>query len=267
MTIGFLGSGKMAEALLAGVLKAGLAAPGEIVACEKLAERRAEIRRRYKVRVTASARTTLAACDTVVLAVKPQDLDAMLAPLVALWQPRHLVISIAAGKTLAGLQLSLGARTRLVRVMPNLALMVGEGMSAFCLGTAAKTADRGTVQRLLSCAGRTVELDECHFDAVTALSGSGPAFFAYILQAMVDAAIGAGLPEEAAQLLAKQTMLGAARYLLDTDRTPQEFISAVASPKGTTAAGLAVLEQSAARSILGRTIRAAARRSAELSRA
>jgi pyrroline-5-carboxylate reductase len=267
MKIGFLGSGKMAEAILAGVLDARLARPGEIVACEKLAERRAEMRKRYKVRVTASASETLAACDTIVLSVKPQDLDAMLAPLAPHWTSRHLVVSIAAGKTLAGLQPQLGARVRLVRVMPNLAVMVGEGMSAFCLGAAARAADRRTVQRILGCAGRAIELAECHFDAVTALSGSGPAFFAYVMQAMADAAAGAGLPAEAARLLAEQTMLGAARYLLETGRAPQDFIQAVASPKGTTAAGLAVLDKSAIRTILGRTIRAAARRSAELSRA
>jgi len=267
MTIGFLGSGKMAEAILSGVLDAGLVAPRAIVACEIRAGRRAEIRRRYQARVTPSAAEALSACDTIVLAVKPQDLDAMLAPLMPVWRPRHLVISIAAGKTLAGLQPRLGARVRLVRVMPNLPLMVGEGMSVFCLGKAARPADRRIVQRILGCAGRTMELAERHFDAVTALSGSGPAFFAFVLQAMADAAVGQGLLPADARLLAEQTMLGAARYLLDTERDPREFIQAVASPNGTTAAGLAVLDKSALRAILGRTIRAAARRSAELGRA
>jgi pyrroline-5-carboxylate reductase len=267
MTIGFLGAGKMAEAILAGALDARLVRPRDILACEKIPGRRAEIQKRYRVPTTDAAPAVLAACDMIFLAVKPQDLDAMLVPLAPLWQARHLVVSIAAGKTLAGLQPSLGARVRLVRVMPNLPLMVGEGMSAFCLGTTAKPIDRRRVQRVLGCAGRTVELAERHFDAVTALSGSGPAFFAYVLQAMADAAMAAGLPPEAARLLAGQTMLGAARYLLDTGRAPGEFIQAVASPKGTTAAGLAVLEKSALRTILGRAIRAAAQRSAALSRA
>lgn len=267
MTIGFLGCGKMAEAILAGMLEARLVQPDAIVACEKQAARRVAIRKCYKVRVMASAYGVLAACDTIILAVKPQDLDAMLVPLASFWERRHLVISIAAGKTLANLQAQLGANVRLVRVMPNLALMVGEGMSAFCPGAMAKSSDRKIVRRVMGCAGRVVELEERHFDAVTALSGSGPAFFAYVLQAMVEAAVTEGLSAEVARLLAEQTLLGTARYLLDTRRAPQDFIRDVTSPNGTTAAGLDVLDKSALRTILEHTIHAAARRSAELSRA
>jgi len=149
--------------------------------------------------------------------------------------------------------------------MPNLAVMVGEGMSVFCIGSQAKPSDRKLAARLLGCCGRVVELDERHFDAVTALSGSGPAFFTYLMSALADAAEAEGLPAGAARLLAEQTMLGAARYLLETGIDPTEFVQAVASPKGTTAAGLKVLDASAVRRILGRTIQAAARRSHELS--
>jgi len=265
MTIGFLGAGKMAEAILAGVLNAALVAPREIMACELRPERRAELRKRYRVRITASAEETLAACGVIVLAVKPQDLDAMLAPLAPFWRRRHLVLSIAAGKTLAGLQARLGARVRLVRAMPNLPLMVGGGMSVICAGKTARPADLRIAQRVLGCAGLVTQLPERHFDAVTALSGSGPAFFACFMQALADAAAGEGLPPREARLLAAQTMLGAARYLLATGQEPRAFMQAVASPKGTTAAGLAVLENSALNAIASRAIRAAARRSAELS--
>ena len=264
MRIGFLGAGKMAEAILAALLRNGVAAAASVTACERVVERRAFMRRRYKVAVTASAVDLVCASDVVFVAVKPQDLDALLTEVAPALGPRHVVISIAAGKPLAHLQRLLGARTRLVRVMPNLAVMVGEGMSAFCLGRRAKPGDRRLANRLLGCCGRVIELPERHFDAVTALSGSGPAFFAHVMVALADAAQDAGLPAEAARLLSEQTMLGAARYLLETGRDPAEFIQAVTSPKGTTAAGMAVLNASDLRDVLARTIQAAAHRSAEL---
>ncbi|MEI8244066.1 MAG: pyrroline-5-carboxylate reductase [bacterium] len=265
MRIGFLGAGKMAEAILAALIRNRVVPAARIMIREVVAARRAHIRRRYGVCAAATATDLVAACDVVVLAVKPQDLDELLAHVAPALGKRHVVLSIAAGKTLAHLQKLAGRRVRLVRVMPNLPVMVGEGMSAFCLGRQARPADRKLAVRLLGCCGRVVELDERQFDAVTALSGSGPAFFTYLLAALADAAVAEGLPADAARLLAEQTMLGAARYLLETGIAPDDLIQAVASPKGTTAAGLAVLEASAVRQILGRTIQAAARRSHELS--
>jgi pyrroline-5-carboxylate reductase len=202
----------------------------------------------------------------VLLAVKPQDLDALVRQIAPGLTCRHVVISIAAGKTLSHLQKLAGRKVRLVRVMPNLAMMVGEGMSAFCLGRGARPSDRRLAARLLGCCGRVVELAERHFDAVTALSGSGPAFFACLMSAMADAAVAEKLPADAARLLAVQTMLGAARYLRETGIEPAAFVQAVASPKGTTAAGLSVMEDSPVREILARTIHAAAVRSRELRR-
>lgn len=265
MKIGFLGAGKMAEALLAGLLDARVTRPGDVMVCDVLPARRDELVSRYGVQATDAPLEVVGGCRIVVLAVKPQDLEALLADVAARLTRRHLVVSIAAGKNLAWLQARIGSQTRLVRVMPNLAVMVGEGMSAYCLGPQATAADRTWAERLLGCSGRVLELDEACFDAVTALSGSGPAFFAYLLQALAAAAVGEGLPAAAAGLLAEQTMLGAARYLLETGQDPQSFIQAVASPKGTTAAGLEVLDQSPIAAILGDTIRAAARRSRELS--
>ena len=267
MTIGFLGAGKMAEAILAAVIGAGVADAAGITACDKVPERLRLLRKRYRVRVTGSPETVLECSAVVVLAVKPQDLDDLLRRIAPRIAKRHLLVSIAAGKTLAGLQALVGDGVRLVRVMPNLALQVGAGMSAFCRGPKARAADGAAVRRILGAAGRVVELAEEHFDAVTALSGSGPAFFAYALQALADGAAAEGLPPGTARLLAAQTMLGAARVLLETGQDPAAFIQAVCSPGGTTAAGMAVLEKSALRGILARTVRAAARRSAALSRA
>ena len=294
MRIGFLGAGKMAEAILAALIRNRIVPASQIMIRDVVATRRAEIRRRYGVRIAATAIDLVDACDVVFLAVKPQDLDELTAHVAPAFDKRHVVISIAAGKTLAHLQKLAGRHVRLVRVMPNLAVMVGEGMSAFCLGRQAKPADRKLAARLLGCCGRVVELAERHFDAVTALSGSGPAFFTYLMSAFSEAAEAEGLPADAARLLAEQTMLGAAagacsplngrdvafRCNLVTiadgrmqdysaghisTAEAKELIQAVASPKGTTAAGLAVLEGSAVRRVLGRTIQAAARRSHELS--
>ena len=266
MRIGFLGAGKMAEAILAALIRNRVVPASQVTICDVVARRRAFIRRRYGVQTAATATGLVQACDVVILAVKPQDLDALLVHVAPSLEKRHVVISIAAGKTLAHLQKLAGRRVRLVRVMPNLAVMVGEGMSAFCLGRQARPADRKLAARLLGCCGRVVELPERQFDAVTALSGSGPAFFTYLMAAISSAAEAEGLSADAARLLAEQTMLGAARYLLETGIAPRDLIQAVASPKGTTAAGLAVLEGSEVQDILTRTIQAAARRSHELSK-
>ena len=266
MRIGFLGAGKMAEAILSALIRNQVVPASQIVIREVVADRRAYLRRRYKVSTATTSTDLVEDCDVVILAVKPQDLDELLVHIAPALNKQHVLISIAAGKTLSHLQKLAGRCIRLIRVMPNLAVMVGEGMSAFCLGAKARPADRKLAARLLGCCGQVVELNERHFDAVTALSGSGPAFFTYLMNALSDAAQNEGLPSEAARLLAEQTMLGAARYLLKTGIEPKDLIQAVASPKGTTAAGLAVLEASPVRRILERTIQAAAHRSHELSR-
>ena len=267
MTIGFLGTGKMAEAVLSSVVQGGLCEPWEVVACDTSAERRDWIAKQYEVAVTDDAVQTVKSCKVLVVAVKPQDLDALLAGLKGRLTERHLVISIAAGKTLAALKKAAGAKPRLVRVMPNLALSVQEGMSVFCAAKNAKPADKKTVAQLFGGAGAVLELPERHFDAVTALSGSGPAFVAYVMRAMIAAAAALKLPKDAARLLAEQTLIGTGIYLQNTGRDIGEFIQAVASPKGTTAAGLAVLEASDVNAVIGQTLAAAAARSRELSKA
>lgn len=264
--IGFLGAGKMGEAILAALLKNKLCKPDEVLVCDVQAARRALVRRRQGVAVTASPARLPAECGTIFLAIKPQDLDTALAALAPALAPRHLLISIVAGKTTARLEELAGGRARVARVMPNLNVAVGEGMCAFTLGSRAGKADCKTVARLLAGCGRAIELEECHFDAVTGLSGSGPAFFAYVMEAMAGGAVALGMPADAARTLALQTMLGTARTLLETWQEPTAFIRDVCSPKGTTAAGMAVLEKSSAKTALERTVKAAARRSRELNR-
>lgn len=264
MKIGFIGAGKMAEAIMAALVKSKTVAPNEVLACDVSAERRDIIRRRLGVGVYSKADAVVGAVDVVVLAVKPQDLRAALEPLEPHFTSRHLVLSIAAGKTLAFLEGLLPA-ARVIRVMPNLPSVVGEGMSVFCAGSQATQRDRARSRSLLASFGKVLELPEEAFDAVTALSGSGPAFFAYVLEAMIAGAVGLGLDRVDARLLAEQTMLGASRYLVEKGDEPRDFIAAVASPKGTTAAGIEVLEASDLVAVMARTLGAAARRSHELS--
>jgi pyrroline-5-carboxylate reductase len=264
MRVGFIGAGKMAEAILVALIESGLQKPDDICAGELREPRRRQLKRRHGIRVTARNEVVVTNSDVLFLSIKPQDMDSALPFLARNVTRRHLVLSIAAGKTIDYLEGML-PKARVVRVMPNLAASVGESMSAYCPGSRVRVADCKRVIQLLSTFGKAVELEESLFDAVTALSGSGPAFFAYVLDALVMAGIREGLNRGDALLLAGQTMLGTARVLLDTQVPPAEFIASVASPKGTTAEGLAVLDASDVQEVLGRVIRAAARRSRELS--
>ena len=267
MQIGFIGAGKMAEAIIAALVQTELCDPWEIMACDKSEARRDTMATTYQVAVTDNVAGTISTSDVIVLAVKPQDLGDLLKTHKKLFTKQQLVISIAAGKTLAVLRKSLGTKPRLIRVMPNLALMVQEGMSVYCAAKNATAADKKLAEQIFGSAGSVLELSEKRFDAVTALSGSGPAFFAYYLQAMIEGTVALGMPADAARLLAEQTLIGTGIYLQNTGRNIEEFIQAVASPKGTTAAGLAVLSKSSVAKNIAKTLAAAATRSAELSQA
>ncbi len=262
--LGFLGAGKMAEALMSGAIRSGVVEASNVLACDVVAARREDLANRLGIGTTEDPFEVVARCSRIVLAVKPQDLGDLLAKVAPKLTRGHLVFSIAAGKRLDWLQ-KIAAEARFVRVMPNLALMVGEGMCAYCPGNYATADDAVQAERLLGCSGRVVRLPESCFDAVTALSGSGPAFFAKVMVDMARAAEDDGLPSDAARLLAMQTMLGTARYLMETKQDPAAFIKAVSSPKGTTVAGLDVMNDSDIATVLGQTIHAAAHRSYELS--
>lgn len=255
----------MGEAIFAGVIARALACPRDVHIVDASTERADAMRRKHRVTVDVDPNRLAQACDLVVLAVKPQDLEALLATLEPASMKGRLFVSIAAGKTLAWLEARLPG-ARVVRVMPNLAMRVGEGMSAYCLGQRATAADRRRVAALLTCSGKARELPEGQFDAVTALSGSGPAFLASVLQAFVDGAVALGMPVDDALALAKQTLVGTAKVLSEGDASLPDFVRAVTSAKGTTAAGLAVLEASSLRSVVARTLKAAAKRSRELGR-
>lgn len=263
MRIGCIGAGKMAEAMLTAWIRKGLVMPADVTASDVSEERLALIRRSLGVCASADNRRA-AEADVVVLAVKPQHLQEALSSLPRGSLAGRLVVSIIAGKRLATLE-GLLPGSRVVRVMPNLPCVVVEGISAWCAGSGASESDRRTAVTLLSAFGTALEVPESQFDAVTALSGSGPAFLAWVLDRLAAAAAAQGLSQRDAAVFARQTMLGTARLLIEQDLDPRALIGSVASAKGTTAAGLAVLDASDAAEVLDRTIAAAAARSRELS--
>lgn len=254
----------MAEGILSALLAEGARAamPREILVAERVVERAEYLRDKHGVGVTQSVREVAQSCEVVFLAVRPQDVAPVAEELHGALSQEQLFVSIVAGKKLSHLRDAFGSQARLVRVMPNLALRVGEGMCAVC---ADAQADAQRVVEILAAAGKAVVLEERHFDAVTALSGSGPAYFAYMEQAMAAGGVALGLEPGVARLLAAQTMYGTAKFLRTTGVDLMEFISGVATKGGTTAAGMVPLEEGDHfNRIVAATLAAAAERSREL---
>lgn len=263
MKIGFIGAGKMAEGILQAVLTECVSAK-DIIMGEKNPDRMKEIRARYGVEVTSDLKSVVKAANYIFLAVRPQDIGAVSEEIKAVLTERKLLISIVAGKRLAKLRTVFGRKVRLVRVMPNLALRVKEGMCAVCGARNVKRDDVKTVCWFLDGAGEVIELKEKDFDAVTALSGSGPAFYAYMEKAMIDGGIALGLHPLVARRLAEQTMLGTVAYVKSASADLEAFIGGVCTKGGTTAAGMDVMAKSDFRKVVMKTLAAAAKRSAEL---
>jgi len=265
--IGFLGAGKMASALAKGWLTAGLTAADRLCASDPLPAARETFAKETGAFVTASNRDIMERCDVVVLAVKPQNMSGLLAEIQPNVTPKHLIVSIAAGITLGQLAAGLGADRRLIRVMPNTPCLVGASASAYAAGACATAADAQLVDRLLNSVGKAMAVPEKLLDAVTGLSGSGPAYVAVIIEALSDGGVRMGLPRDVANLLATQTVLGSAKLLLETGLPPGALKDMVASPGGTTIAGLHALERGGLRSTLMDAVEAATRRAVELGKA
>lgn len=262
--IGFLGAGQMASALAAGWKAAGWLDASRSVAADPYAAAREKFAKVVGVKASESNAEVLAACDVIVLAVKPQVMAAVLSEIRPHVQPRHLFVSIAAGVTLAKLGDGLGTSTRLVRVMPNTPCLLGASASGYAASASAKSEDVSLVGKLFNAVGKAFALPEHLLDAVTGLSGSGPAFVYVMIEALADGGVRVGLPRDAALALAAQTVLGSARMVLETGQHPGALKDAVASPGGTTIAGLHALERGGIRAALMDAVEAATRRAEEL---
>lgn len=264
MQIAFIGSGRMATALARGFLDAKLVGPADLVASDPLPLAAEEFARLTGGRTTTSNVNAAQGSDVVFLAVKPQHMQHVLEELRGKLTAEHLVVSIAAGVRLKQLATGLGEGPRLVRVMPNTPCLVGQSASGFCLGPGATEEDGKLVEKLLGAVGRAWRVDEALLDAVTGLSGSGPAFVFLIIEALSDGGVRMGLPRSLATALAAQTVRGAAEMVLATGQHPGVLKDSVTSPGGTTIAGMQALEDRSVRGAMIAAVEAATRRSMEL---
>jgi pyrroline-5-carboxylate reductase len=262
--IGFLGGGRMAEALIKGISHAGLFAAEQIVAVDPAEDRRQLLAKQYKINVAEDS-AVLADCEIVVLAVKPQVLSGLLQSKRAHFNKKQLVISIAAGVSLGVLESSLsGCDCRLVRVMPNTPALIMEGAAALCGGRLANADDLKAATAIFDAVGKSVVLDEAAMDAVTGLSGSGPAYVFSFIEALIDGGVKVGLNRDVAETLALQTVLGSVKLAIDSGKHPADLRAMVTSPGGTTIAGLHEMERAGFQGIIMDAVEAATRRSREL---
>jgi pyrroline-5-carboxylate reductase len=264
--IGFIGAGKMGTALIRGIIKAGLASTATVIASDALAEAREKLGKDAGVRVTESNIEVVKSSDVVVLAVYPQVLLQVAPEIAPHVTDSHLVVSIAAGITTQQILDGLGSRRRVVRVMPNTPALVGAGAAAYCLAGSATPADGQFIAEMFGVVGRAWQVEERHLDAVTGLSGSGPAYVFTIIESLSDGGVRVGLPRAVATALAAQTVFGAAKMLIETGLHPGQLKDQVTSPGGTTIAGIHALERGGLRGTLISAVEAAAARSEELGR-
>jgi pyrroline-5-carboxylate reductase len=262
-SVAIIGGGVMGETLLSGLLRAGWVREN-VVITERRPERAAELSEKYGVR-TVDNKAAVAEADTVVLVVKPQDIDALLAEIKDDVRPGTLVVCIAAGITTTFVEARLPADTAVVRVMPNTPALVDQGMAALSPGTHCSAAHLDRAMTLLSATGKVMELAEYHQDAVTAISGSGPAYIFYVVEAMIEAGVLLGLPRPTSTELVVQTLYGAATMLRETGIHPTVLREQVSSPAGTTMAALRQLDDHKVRAAFLTAMEAARDRSRELS--
>lgn len=262
--VGFIGAGRMATSMVQALLRSKMTNADRIVASDVSEEARDVLADITQIKVFAENQPVIDKSEIIFLAVKPQVMAEVLLELKPMLTSKHLVVSVAAGVTLTQLAAMLGNKVRLIRVMPNTPILVGAGAAGFCLGAKATFDDAELVQRILNTLGKAVELPERLIDAVTGLSASGPAYVAVIIEALADGGVRAGLSRDVAQQLATQTVYGTAKMLLETGLHPAMLKDMVASPGGTTIAGLHAMERAGVRAGLMDAVVAAAQRAGEL---
>jgi pyrroline-5-carboxylate reductase len=262
--LGFLGSGNMAEALVRGVIAKKLWPQDHLIASDVSPSRLTHFDTELGVATTADNREVVSRSDLIIVATKPAQVSEVLSGVADVTSPDKLIVSIAAGVTLATIQPLLGKGVPVIRAMPNAPALVLAGMSCLSAGTSADESHLAEALKLFSGVGEALVVEEAHLDAVTALSGSGPAYLFVVIEALSDAGVRAGLPRKVAEKLSAQTVLGAAKMVLETGRHPGELKDMVASPAGTTIEGLAVLETRGIRGALIEAVDAAYKRSRQL---
>jgi pyrroline-5-carboxylate reductase len=265
--IGMLGAGNMAGALIRGLLASKSVTPDQIVASDVRADHLKELESKYGIRTFTDNRKLASESNLVVLAVKPQVIDRVLDQMSDAFAPDTLLVSIAAGVPIRSLEARLPPHVRVVRAMPNTAAIALAGATGIAPGSRATQADIDITQALFAAIGRSVVLDESLIDAVTGLSGSGPAYVMVMIEALADGGVKVGLHRDTALLLAAQTVYGSAKLLLETGEHPGRLKDMVTSPGGTAIAGLHTLETGGIRRTLIDAVEAAARRAAELGEA
>jgi pyrroline-5-carboxylate reductase len=261
--IGFIGGGKMAEALIKGIIQSKLIDFSLIFAVDPVKERQRILKDKYRISVSSDT-NLVADCEIIILAVKPQIMDTVLANLNDIIDNSHLLISIAAGIPLAFIEGRLPKGSRVIRVMPNTPALILEGVSALSPGVKVTPDDLDVGVSIFSAVGKCVTLDEKYLDAVTGLSGSGPAYVFAFLEALVDGGVKVGLNRDDAALLAMQTILGSVKLAMETGEHPAALRAMVTSPGGTTIAGLHELERDGFKAAVMNCVEAATRRSEEL---
>ena len=260
--IGVIGAGVMGEALIAALIRSGVN-PADISFAEKREDRAKELSAKYSI-VHQDLITVASGSSTLLLVVKPQDMQSTLADLSPHLSENSLVISFAAGKTIGSIAAGLGKANPIVRVMPNTPALIGKGASGYSLGSGVNAAQRTFVSDFLAATGKAIEVPEALQDSVTATSGSGPAYFFAFVEAMVEGAVALGLSQEDATLLTIQTIVGAAALLDQSGDSPTTLREKVTSPNGTTAAALASFSDSGLKNMVATAMAAAAKRSQEL---
>ena len=257
LKIGFLGAGKMATALARGFINAGLVKANQLVAADPYEAARKHFTAETGAKTVGGNVDAAKAATVLILATKPDQIATAVAEISGVFTKNHLVISIAAGVTLAKLEALLPAGARVIRVMPNTPALVGAGASGFALGKNATAEDGELTKKLLSAVGIAMQVKENLLDAVTGLSGSGPAYVYQFIEALSDGGVAAGLPREVATRLAAQTVLGGAKMVLDTGMHPGALKDQVTSPGGTTIEGIHELEKGKMRATVMSAVRAA----------
>lgn len=263
--VGFIGSGAMAEALLNGLLQSKVISKTALYCSDVNSEKLTVLKNKYGIKVAGSNQELINKVDIVILAIKPMVMEAVFKETGSVYKPGQLVISIAAGVPITFLESFLPKGTPVIRVMPNTPSLIGMGASAIALGNGAKAKDGKLAEEILAAVGEVVTLPESLMDAVTGLSGSGPAYMYLIIEAFVDAGVRVGLPRDISLKLAVQTMIGSAEMVLATGESPAKLKEMVTTPGGTTIAGLHQLEEGKLRATIMNAVLEATKRSKELS--